>query len=118
MPTETPVEVSIEELQAKVLMLEAKSLADDTEKLELGKSLKDALDLIEGDTKAKLIPEIMARTDWRLDELVNESIERLRQIRDDTKKVSTRKLTAGVDMTKLADDVYEPLHNLYGKWNK
>lgn len=117
MTNDTPVDVSVDELKAQRL-LDKKEIEELKETvLQLTKVAADANALIEGDLKAKLIAELNLTTDYKLEELVNMSVDELKTAREVTKRVTPeRKLTAGVDMSKIAEDKDAWKSDLYGKY--
>lgn len=109
MTDDKTVETSVAEMQARLLILEKVLVAKDAQIEGLTGNLKTATDLIDGDTKSRLISELENLTDHTLDERVKMSTDELRQARDLAKRVPGRKFVSGADTGKVEGDVYEPI---------
>ncbi len=117
MTNDNPVDVSVEQLQAQRLLdkkvIETLKVQVD----ELSVSLKGANDLIEGDTKAKLIAELNLTTDYKLEELVTMGVDELKTVKVVSARVRPeRRLAAGVDMAALDNDPDAWKKTIYGRW--
>jgi hypothetical protein len=117
-PVETPVEKSMRELRVELLAATDEITSLKATQVALAKDLKDANDVIDDDVKSKLIHELTKTTTHPIADLIGMDTARLQQLRDDQKmlKDAPRKLTAGVDMSELEGDVYEPIRSIYGDY--
>lgn len=114
---ETPVEKSMRELRVELLAATDEITSLKATQVALAKDLKDANDVIDDDVKSKLIHELTKTTTHPIADLIGMDTARLQQLRDDQKMLrDTRKLTAGVDMSELEGDVYEPIRSIYGDY--
>lgn len=111
------VEISVAEIQARLTLTENANKELQATVDELTSKLKDANDLIEGDTKSKLIADVERVTDFKLSELVGMDADRLRQIRDDHARYKSKKFVSGADKADAEGDVYAPL-KIYGKYKR
>jgi len=115
--TETHVEKTIRELKVELMNATDEIAELKVTQVALAKDLKDANDVIDDDAKSKLIHDLTKTTNHPIADLIGMDTSRLQQLRDDQKMLKdTRKLTAGVDMSELEGDVYEPIRSIYGDY--
>ncbi len=112
----THVEKTIRELKVELLTANDTIASRDATISGLVTNLKDANDVIDDDAKSKLIHELTKTTTHPIADLIGMDTARLQQLRDDQKMLRNRKLVAGVDMSELEGDVYEPIRSIYGKY--
>ena len=115
---DTHVEKTIRELKVELLTAIDEITALKETQVALVKDLKDANDVIDDDVKSGLIHELTKSTTHSIADLIGMDTARLQQLRDDQKMLrdAPRKLVAGVDMSKLEGDVYEPIRSIYGQY--
>jgi len=77
---QTPTEKNVSALNARVLILESLNASLIAERDEAVKQLKQANDLIEADTKARLVEKALGETNMTLNELAGKDINELETI--------------------------------------
>lgn len=112
------VDMSVAEMQAELEISRRTSTEMKATIDSLTKQLSAAVDVIEGDTKSKLIADLEKVTDYTISELVGMDADRLQQIRDDHGRYKARKFVSGSDTGEAEGDVYEALSQktMYGKY--
>ena len=115
---ETHVDKTMRELRVLLLTATDEIAELKADKNALAKNLKDANDVIDDDRKSGLIHELTKTTTHPIADLIGMDTARLQQLRDDQKMLrdAPRKLIAGVDMSELEGDVYEPIRSIYGDY--
>ncbi len=117
-PVDTPVEKTMRELRVELLTATDEIAKLKATQVALARDLKNANDVIDDDVKSKLIHELTKTTTHPIADLIGMDTARLQQLRDDQKMLrdAPRKLIAGVDMSELEGDVYEPIRSIYGDY--
>lgn len=113
----TLIEMSVREKNIEIVRLREEIATANALKEAVDAKLKDANDFIEEGVKSKLISDLTKTTTYDVYALMAMDTARLQQLRDDQEMYSDRKLVAGVDMSKVEGDVYEPLRAVYGKYH-
>ena len=116
---QTPTEKNVAALNARVLILESQITTVTEERDEALLLLKQANDLIEGDTKARLVEQALDMTTMSLNELAGKDIAELETIitvtnlarKPRVEAASPVGLVAGRDENKFNAKTH--LHNLY-----
>jgi len=80
-PKNRTAKQSMDAVMAENVALRQQILEKDALMGDLTKQLEEANNVLEGQQKSKLIGEIMARSNFKMDELVNKSVDDLQNIR-------------------------------------
>lgn len=114
----SPTERNVAELNARVLILESENDALKEELAEYKVQLKAANDLIDGDTKARLVQQAVGITTIPLVELAGKDIGELEAIITVTNLAKKPRFESGASVLPTAgrDEKFDPrthLHSLY-----
>jgi len=116
-PTSPIVEKNVATLNARVLILEALNTALIAERDAAVKQLRQANDLIEADTKARLVEQALEATTMTLNELAGKDIDELESILTISALTKKPRFESGADLAaKPGKDKLDPstyLHSLY-----
>jgi len=114
---QTPTEKNVSALQARVLVIESLNTALIAERDEAVKQLKQANDLIEADTKARLVEKALGDTNMTLNELAGKDIDELETIITISALAKKPRFESGADLAATpGKDKLNPanyLHSLY-----
>lgn len=114
---ETPTEKNVAALNARVLIVEAENARLIAERDAAIVQLKQANDLIEADTKARLVEQALGLTEMTLNELAGKDIGELETIITVTNLAKKTRFESGADLApkpgKDKLDVRTHLHGLY-----
>jgi len=114
---QTPTEKNVSALQARVLVIESLNTALIAERDEAVKQLKQANDLIEADTKARLVEKALGETNMTLNELAGKDIDELETIITISALAKKPRFESGADLAATpGKDKLNPanyLHSLY-----
>lgn len=114
---ETPTEKNVAALNARVLIVEAENIRLIAERDAAIVQLKQANDLIEADTKARLVEQALGLTEMTLNELAGKDIPELETIITVTNLAKKPRFESGADLAtkpgKDKLDVRTHLHSLY-----
>ena len=114
---ETPTEKNVAALNARVVILESRIPILTAERDEAVAQLKQANDLIEADTKARLVEQALDQTTITLNELAGKDIDELEAILTISALAKKPRFESGADVAaKPGKDRLNPrthLHSLY-----
>ena len=114
---QTPTEKNVASLNARVLVIESLNTALIAERDEAVKQLKQANDLIEADTKARLVEKALGDTNMTLNELAGKDIDELETIITISALAKKPRFESGADLAATpGKDKLNPanyLHSLY-----
>jgi len=114
---QTPTEKNVASLNARVLVIESLNTALIAERDEAVKQLKQANDLIEADTKARLVEKALGETNMTLNELAGKDIDELETIITISALAKKPRFESGADLAATpGKDKLNPanyLHSLY-----
>jgi len=116
-PASPIVERNVATLNARVLVLESLNKGLIAERDAAVNQLKQANDLIEADTKARLVEQALNQTEMTLNELAGKDIDELENILTISALAKKQRFESGADLAaKPGKDKIDPntyLHSLY-----
>ena len=113
---ETATEKNVAALNARVLILESLNKVLIAERDEAVKQLKQANDLIEADTKARLVQEAAEKSTMPLIELAGKDISELETIISVTKLAKKPKFESAGDLAVSTPEKFNPRTYLHSKY--
>ena len=112
---QTPTEKNVSALNARVLILESLNASLIAERDEAVKQLKQANDLIEADTKARLVEKALGETNMTLNELAGKDINELETIITISALAKKPRFESGADLAATSGkDKLNPVTYLHG----